>query len=599
MNTKPPSDNEDDNTDDDNTDDDKSLDKNVSVSSDTLDILQGDFLITASQGDVTHHNDEASLSAVQDALPRLQTAEAALRVARAEILRLTKENKNLKDYNSRLKRKHEATGESLSSTLPSTGASLKEQMKAKVTVMLDDFSHEFRLCKIARVGTALVNGVWSYMDGLYEMQLIERARKYYQENVFTPFNVLRAMDLGGGRLSYEGLEVVRTLESSGKKYSRGIIPSSASVKRIAAKVEHFGNGKCPFTLRQTSQGEAVRFDYAKKLDCMAEAFHLREVGKLRPLSIGFSIDGASFSKNLDITIGGCRITDREARDPLTQALILHDPNNMKAQSRTLCEPMDLVIGKETIASFQENFTEFFDFMDSLGNVETLPEELKDYKHFLTMVMCDLSAGWKGLGYGGAAKQFELSCTCCDCKSDFLAVPNSTKCSRWCHERDGEWQCFHKHVATPEVLEKMECEAAELKAALEVELSTVEEESKMVIDDVDSEVPTTNSKRNTLSIHFQPESTQERQQYSSLLTAELRLRNLDLTGGLSTRRERLRLVLNTERTLRNLLSAISHGTPRDNAMFILMSTIPCVLHGENRVGIKVLYMLLNEGLSNCQ
>ena len=39
MNAKPPSDNE-----DDNTDDDKSLDKNVSVSSDTLDILQGDFL---------------------------------------------------------------------------------------------------------------------------------------------------------------------------------------------------------------------------------------------------------------------------------------------------------------------------------------------------------------------------------------------------------------------------------------------------------------------------------------------------------------------------------------------------------------------------
>jgi hypothetical protein len=100
----------------------------------------------------------------------------------------------------------------------------------------------------------------------------------------------------------------------------------------------------------------------------------------------------------------------------------------------------------------------------------LPEELKDYKHFLTMVMCDLSAGWKGLGYGRAVKQFELSCTCCDCKSDFLAIPNSTKCSRWCHERDGEWQCFHKHVATPEVLEKMECEAAELKAAQEVELS---------------------------------------------------------------------------------------------------------------------------------
>jgi hypothetical protein len=61
-------------------------------------------------------------------------------------------------------------------------------------------------------------------------------------------------------------------------------------------------------------------------------------------------------------------------------------------------------------SFQEKFMEFFDFMDSLGTVETLPEELNDYKHFLTIVMCDLSTGWKGLGYGGAGKQFELSCS---------------------------------------------------------------------------------------------------------------------------------------------------------------------------------------------
>jgi hypothetical protein len=54
MKAKPASDNE-----DDNTDDDKFLDKNVSVSLDTLDISQGDFL-SISQGDVTHHNDEAS-----------------------------------------------------------------------------------------------------------------------------------------------------------------------------------------------------------------------------------------------------------------------------------------------------------------------------------------------------------------------------------------------------------------------------------------------------------------------------------------------------------------------------------------------------------
>jgi hypothetical protein len=108
----------------------------------------------------------------------------------------------------------------------------------------------------------------------------------------------------------------------------------------------------------------------------------------------------------------------------------------------------------------------------------------------------------------------------------MAVLPQACCNTWSPWKDGVWGSRAKSSSRGWAL------------------YTVEEESKMVIDDVDSEVPTTNSKWNTLSIHFEPESTQERQQCSSLLTAELHLRNLDLTGGLSTCREHLRLVLKT-------------------------------------------------------
>ena len=72
-----------------------------------------------------------------------------------------------------------------------------------------------------------------------------------------PFNVLRGMDLAGGTLSYEGVEVIRKVESDGKKYFRGIFPLTAELKRMAAKIKWFAKGKCPFILRKMSQGEAI------------------------------------------------------------------------------------------------------------------------------------------------------------------------------------------------------------------------------------------------------------------------------------------------------------------------------------------------------
>ena len=227
-----------------------------------------------------------------------------------------------------------------------------------------------------------------------------------------------------------------------------------------------------------------------------DAFHLSEVGKLRSLSTRFSVDSASFSKNIDMTIGGCRIIDRKARDSLTKALLLHDPATMKAQSVELSEPFKLVLGRETKESFAENFPKFFAFMDSLGDEATLPEELKEFKHFITMVSCDLSAAWKGLGRGGAKGQHEQPCTCCGTHSNFLATPNPTVCSCWCRERtdqDPNWTCYHTAITTPELLDKMAKEVKDLKKTLQVELEDIIKRSKMVLDDVDDEAPSWNSK----------------------------------------------------------------------------------------------------------
>jgi hypothetical protein len=78
---------------------------------------------------------------------------------------------------------------------------------------------------------------------------------YYRKKVFTPFNVIQQMNLTGGTMNYEALEVLHRIESNGKKYSRGILPSSGSCKQAATKVEALG---CSMLLSSISIQRVVK-----------------------------------------------------------------------------------------------------------------------------------------------------------------------------------------------------------------------------------------------------------------------------------------------------------------------------------------------------
>ena len=49
----------------------------------------------------------------------------------------------------------------------------------------------------------------------------------------------------------------------------------------------------------------------------------------------------------------------------------------------------------------------------------------------------------------------------------------------------------------------------------------------------------------------------------------------------------------------LITQIECNKERKEAMIRIMTFIPCILHIENRVGLKMLTMLLIEGLSSTQ
>ena len=55
----------------------------------------------------------------------------------------------------------------------------------------------------------------------------------------------------------------------------------------------------------------------------------------------------------------------------------------------------------------------------------------------------------------------------------------------------------------------------------------------------------------------------------------------------------------EEHLRKLSARLNHCTPEEGMSFVLLQWIPCILHMENRIGIKILTLLLAEGLSHAK
>ena len=70
-----------------------------------------------------------------------------------------------------------------------------------------------------------------------------------------------------------------------------------------------------------------------------------------------------------------------------------------------------------------------------------------------------------------------------------------------------------------------------------------------------------------------------------------------TGSFAVRQERLKDALEVEAEIRVLVERIDHCDNNEAAVFAVMNCVPCILHGENRIGLKLLTRLLIEGVGN--
>jgi hypothetical protein len=149
------------------------------------------------------------------------------------------------------------------------------------------------------------------------------------------------MDRAGGTLGYEGIEILRSVETKKVKWYKGsVIPSTAEFKRTAKKVEQLAHVLAPFVLGTTAAGDKECIDfqpYWKIVGTIFRAFGLLGVGKLKSLLCVFSLDGAKITKNLGHTMAGMKLVDRSMRCPFTN-------NNIRRNSSI--RPLFLTVSRE-------------------------------------------------------------------------------------------------------------------------------------------------------------------------------------------------------------------------------------------------------------
>jgi hypothetical protein len=104
--------------------------------------------------------------------------------------------------------------------------------------------------------------------------------------------------------------------------------------------------------------------------------------------------------------------------------------------------------------------------------------------------------------------------------------------------------------------------------------------------------------NPYSIEYRPQGdtaatlAEAQRFFSNLVTTELRLRGLHLYGNMEERRIRLEKLLIVEQKIDLISQAVLRGDEgKEAAMLLISQAIPCILHLENRVGEKLVTVLL--------
>ena len=231
--------------------------------------------------------------------------------------------------------------------------------------------------------------------------------------------------------------------------------------------------------------------------------------------------------------------------------------------------------------------------------------------------CDLCVllgqqlGGGGGGGGGAAQQATHPCSKCTIRSGALhtrtrKTVDCDLCVLLGHaEKDG-WVCYHTDMCTEDHCNIMQAQVDELEAELphiREKLEKFRTESKITLQEDPTNDPSEKDLSDVTSIHFNIQSANrtKRTQYAKNLMEDFQLHGMEQSGTLQERQDRLKQRHISEWMYIHASSVIDmFGASSSNtALVLLLDAVPCLLHMENRMGLKILSMCLKTGLAHAK
>jgi len=443
------------------------------------------------------------------------------------------------------------------------------------------------------------------------VELLNKLHINYIRHIFKPWKMVKAYDCSLiGAFKTATIKALHSVLDDGKV---GMFPSTSSIDQTRKILDDYCMEVIGCERKVTRHGEVYVIHHERAIRLLLKATGLYEKAQRTQVSLAFTADGAALRKSWMHVSCGIKITDPDGRHPITglplvENVVDEDEGEKSIynciQSRELCTILVIADARDSKELYYDVFRDFFDYALHIGNHGiAASDDGPQLQPFLVSFPQDMKSAQITSKKGGCCKTKKFFCHLCACTKNNLVSFNvgESRCERC--KRRGRAKCYHHEVMettlTQQLLHDLQDELLAYVEKYHTELSNVRKESKLRTDPAQVDKET-----DVHHIEFViPECDRaKKNEYIQFIAKECRIRNIQIMGASVLEwRDALKECVFIERRL-ELLNQLKEwheqGVQEIPLIPFIELLIPCILHLENRVGEKILTMILRHGLDLC-
>jgi len=438
-------------------------------------------------------------------------------------------------------------------------------------------------------------------------KIIQEKNRIHIRNVFKEWKLLKAFDCSSvGAFKTSTLQAMRSVLDENNS---GFFPSPSSVDRCRRLLDDHGRNLVGYERKVTKYGEVYFMNFDKVIRLLLKATGLYRKAQVSNVSISFTADGAALTKSRTHVSCGVKITDIDGVHPLTRMPLteinVEDSSDTcclnMVQSRELCAILVMADAKDSKSLYNDVFREFYEYSEKL---RLFGMEAKDgepaLKPFIVTHPQDMKSAQTVSNKGGNCKMKTYFCHLCSCRKDELVKFKfgDSRCDR-CKKKNRR-RCYHHRlcdsVSTQQLLSDLDTELAAYMERCRISFHDIQKKSKLLIDPLQ-----VNREDDISHIDYviRDNDPVRKSEFTMFIARECALRKIPTHGkSVEEWREALRNCVFSERYIKCLVTLKEwHLSGKDDIplLAIIELLIPCILHLENRVGEKILTMILRKGM----